>query len=55
MGNGGQAGGDWAGAVHRVFGAHCMGLVAYVPDAGLAGLIELCRADEGIVRRRAAA
>ncbi len=48
MGNGGQAGGDWAGAVHRVFGAHCMGLVAYVPDAGLAGLIELCRADEGI-------
>ena len=48
MGNGGQVGSDWAGAVHRVFGAHGMGLIAYVPDAGLAGLIELCQADEGI-------
>ncbi len=39
---------DWWGAVHEVFTANRVRLVAHVPDAGLARLIALCAADEAI-------
>ena len=36
----------WATGVHEVLVRHDVRQVAYVPDAGLARLIELCEADE---------
>ncbi|MBM3358843.1 MAG: phosphonopyruvate decarboxylase [Betaproteobacteria bacterium] len=36
---------DWPRAVHRLFREHEVREVAYVPDAGHAQLIALCRAD----------
>ena len=39
---------DWAAAVHQLFGRHAIRRVAFVPDAGLARLIELCQADEAM-------
>jgi len=36
---------DWSGKVHRTLGQNRVRQVAYVPDAGLARLIELCQAD----------
>ncbi|MEE8248122.1 MAG: thiamine pyrophosphate-binding protein [Alphaproteobacteria bacterium] len=36
---------DWSDEVHRILAAHRVRQVAYVPDAGLARLIELCQAD----------
>ncbi len=36
---------DWPAAIHRVFRAENVRQVAYVPDAGHARLIELCRED----------
>ncbi len=36
---------DWNGDVHRILAAHRVRQVAYVPDAGLARLIELAQAD----------
>lgn len=38
-------GGDWPAAVHRVLRAAAIRHVAFVPDAGLARLIQLCGAD----------
>ena len=39
---------DWSGGVHRALREHGVGQVAFVPDAGLTGLIELCEADAAI-------
>ncbi|MCZ6524687.1 MAG: thiamine pyrophosphate-binding protein [Alphaproteobacteria bacterium] len=36
---------DWSDEVHRILAAHRVRQVAYVPDAGLARLIELAQAD----------
>ncbi len=36
---------DWSADAYRVFKEHGVRQVAYVPDSGLAGLIELCRQD----------
>ena len=36
---------DWSGDVHRALADAAVRQVAYVPDAGLSGLIEACRAD----------
>ena len=38
----------WSDGVHRVLRRHNVTLVAYVPDAGLSGLIELCLANPKI-------
>ncbi len=38
----------WSDGVHEVFGRLDIRHAAYVPDAGLAPLIDLCRADERI-------
>jgi sulfopyruvate decarboxylase TPP-binding subunit len=35
----------WSGAIHALLRAWCADLVSYVPDAGHASLINLCRAD----------
>jgi sulfopyruvate decarboxylase alpha subunit len=39
---------EWPDAIHRVLRAAAVRQVAYVPDAGHARLIELCRADPGM-------
>ena len=39
---------DWSRGVHEVFGRSNIRHAAYVPDAGLAPLINLCRADDHI-------
>jgi sulfopyruvate decarboxylase alpha subunit len=39
---------DWPGQVHRVLGANGVRQVAFVPDAGLSRLLDLCAADEGM-------
>lgn len=39
---------DWPREIHRVLRANAVRQVSYVPDAGHARLIELCRADRGI-------
>ena len=36
---------DWSGDVHRALADAGVRQVAYVPDSGLTGLIEACRAD----------
>ena len=36
---------DWSGGVHRALADAGVRQVAYVPDSGLSGLIEACRAD----------
>jgi sulfopyruvate decarboxylase alpha subunit len=36
---------DWPGEIHRLLKKHEVRQVSYVPDAGHARLIELCRAD----------
>lgn len=36
---------DWPQQIYAVLARHGIGQVAYVPDAGLAGLIDLCAAD----------
>jgi sulfopyruvate decarboxylase alpha subunit len=42
----GDDGQDWARDVGEVFRAHDIQLATYVPDAGLARLIDYCHADE---------
>jgi sulfopyruvate decarboxylase alpha subunit len=39
---------SWPATAHRKLRSHRVGAVAYVPDAGLKGLIELCIADAAI-------
>jgi sulfopyruvate decarboxylase alpha subunit len=39
---------DWPEAIHRALGELSVRQVAYVPDAGHARLIELCRADPAL-------
>ncbi|HVZ49379.1 MAG TPA: thiamine pyrophosphate-binding protein [Gemmatimonadaceae bacterium] len=39
---------DWPARIHQVFRRASVRQVAYVPDAGHARLIELCRADDAI-------
>lgn len=40
---------DWPGEVHRSLSANGVRQVAFVPDAGLARLLELCGADAAMV------
>ncbi len=44
----GDEGQDWARVVAGIFRAHDIRLAAYVPDAGLARLIDYCHADEAM-------
>lgn len=36
---------DWADGVYRLFVEQAIGLISFVPDAGLKRLIELCQAE----------
>jgi sulfopyruvate decarboxylase alpha subunit len=40
---------DWPGEVHRTLSANGVRQVAYVPDAGLTRLLELCAADAAMI------
>jgi sulfopyruvate decarboxylase alpha subunit len=40
---------EWPAGLHRVFRKSSIGHVSYVPDAGHAGLIDLCIADPQII------